>query len=347
MAAVRVLNANMAALGFLDGLGDAIVSVSQAGSGYLSDKTRKRKVFIWTGYAMGALSRVGYALSTAWQHLIPLKILDRAGKMRGAPRDAIIADVSTKKNRGRNFGILRMMDNLGAVVGILLTIWLVSLISIRDIFLLASIPSAIGVLLILVFIRERKTKKLFKGFSFRDLDKNFRLFLLSSVLFALASFSYSFLLIYAKEAGFEVVFVPVLYLIFTLAASLSSLPFGRLADIVGRKKMMMLSYVLFMAMSAGFLVLRSMEGIILLFVLYGLHRGALEPVQKTFVSELAPRNFRASALGTFQMAVGLAALPASMIAGFAWVAYSMHAPFLVSLVLAVLGTVVLVGVREK
>jgi MFS family permease len=342
-----VLNANMAALGFLDGLGDAIVSVSQAGSGYLSDKTRKRKVFIWTGYAMGALSRVGYALSTAWQHLIPLKILDRAGKMRGAPRDAIIADVSTKKNRGRNFGILRMMDNLGAVVGILLTIWLVSLISIRDIFLLASIPSAIGVLLILVFIRERKTKKLFKGFSFRDLDKNFRLFLLSSVLFALASFSYSFLLIYAKEAGFEVVFVPVLYLIFTLAASLSSLPFGRLADIVGRKKMMMLSYVLFMAMSAGFLVLRSMEGIVVLFVLYGLHRGALEPVQKTFVSELAPRNFRASALGTFQMAVGLAALPASMIAGFAWVAYSMYAPFLVSLVLAVLGTVVLVGVREK
>lgn len=84
-----VLGANMAVLGFIDGLGEAIVSISQAASGYVSDRLRRRKIFIWTGYLLGSLSRIGYALTTLWQHLIPFKIMDRAGKIRGAPRDAI------------------------------------------------------------------------------------------------------------------------------------------------------------------------------------------------------------------------------------------------------------------
>lgn len=99
-----VLGANMVFLGLLDGLGDAIVSISQTMSGYLSDRFKKRKIFIWTGYLFGSFSRAGYAISTAWQHLIPFRILDRAGKMRGAPRDAIIADLSTDDNRVRISG---------------------------------------------------------------------------------------------------------------------------------------------------------------------------------------------------------------------------------------------------
>jgi len=100
------LGANMAVLGFIDGLGDAIVSISQAVSGYLSDRVKKRKIFIWTGYLFGSMSRIGYALSTMWQYLVPFRILDRSGKIRGAPRDAIVADVSTKENRGKNLGYL-------------------------------------------------------------------------------------------------------------------------------------------------------------------------------------------------------------------------------------------------
>ena len=120
--------ANMAILGLVDGLGDAIVSISQALSGYVSDRVGKRKVFIWTGYLLGGSSRIGYAFSAAWQHVIPFRILDRFGKIRGAPRDAMIADISTQKNRGRNFGLLRAMDNLGAVCGIATTIFLFSLL---------------------------------------------------------------------------------------------------------------------------------------------------------------------------------------------------------------------------
>ena len=133
----ETLNAPMSALGFIDGLGDALVSLSYAVSGYLSDRLGKRKVFVWTGYLCGALSRLGYAISATWQQLIPCRIVDRAGKMRGAPRDAIIADLSTRENRGAHFGFLRAMDHLGAVCGILLAILLVARVGYRTLFFLA------------------------------------------------------------------------------------------------------------------------------------------------------------------------------------------------------------------
>ena len=327
-----VLGAPMSALGFIDGLGEAIVSISQAASGYASDRIRKRKVFVWTGYLFGSLSRVGYAISSVWQHLIPFRILDRTGKIRSAPRDAIIADISTKENRGKNFGLLRAMDNLGAVCGIIVCILFFGLLGYRNLFFLAAIPSVISALLVFYLIKEKKPAdvRIYKGLSLKDLDKNFKLFLLLSSFFALGSFSYSFLLIYAKEFGFQTAFVPVLYLVFTAVASIFSVPFGKLSDKIGRKKVLMLSYVFWGLVCLSFIFLRSHLAIILTFVLYGLHRGALEPVQKTFVSELSPIKYRASSLGGFQMVVGLCALPASLIAGILWDKISIFMPFSVS-----------------
>lgn len=344
-----VLGANMAVLGFIDGLGEAIVSISQAVSGYTSDRIRKRKVFVWSGYLFGSLSRVGYGLSTVWQHLIPFRVLDRAGKIRSAPRDAIIADISTKENRGENFGLLRAMDNLGAVCGIIICILFFGLLGYRNLFLLAAIPSAIGALLILSLIEEKKPAgvRIYKGLSLKDLDKNLKLFLLLSSLFALGSFSYSFLLIYAKEFGFRVAFVPVLYLIFTAVASIFSLPFGKLSDKIGRKPVLILSYIFWGLVSLSFIFIQSYWAIILAFVLYGLHKGALDPVQKTFVSELAPMEYRASTLGGFQMVIGLCALPASLIAGMLWDKISLFTPFYFSLGLTTLSIMMLIFVKEK
>ena len=340
---------NMSVLGLIDGLGEAIVSISQAGSGYLSDRLKKRKIFIWTGYLFGAISRVGYAFSTVWQHLVPFKVLDRAGKMRGAPRDAIVADLSTDENRGRNFGLLRTMDNLGAVCGILTSIFLFGYLgwSYTSLFLLASFPSLIGVLLILLFIKDRKTKEIYKGLSLKDLTFNFKLFLLLSAIFALGAFSYSFLMVYAKEAGFAESFVPVLYLIFTAMASLTALSFGKLADRLGRRFVLILAYLLWGLMCVGFVYTNDYLGIILLFVLYGLHRGAIEPVQKTFVSELSPIEHRASLLGAFQMTVGLCALPASLIAGLLWDTFGEHAPFYFSLGLTSLTVILMLFFKGK
>jgi MFS family permease len=333
-------------LGFIDGLGDAIVSISQAISGYFSDKTGKRKIFIWTGYLFGSSSRIGYALSSQWQHLVPFKILDRSGKMRGAPRDAIVADVSTNENRGTHFGLLRAMDNLGAVCGIITCILLVNFLGYTNLFLLASIPSIIAAILVILFIKDKKTGRIFKGISFRDLTFNFKLFLLLSAIFAIGSFSYSFLLIFAQSAGFQTTFVPILYLVFTVVASLMSLPFGKLADIAGRKLVMILSYVIWALMCAGFILVESLVGIALLFVLYGLHRGAIEPVQKTLVSELSPERYRASMLGAFQLVVGICALPASLVAGFLWDTFGKFAPFILSLGLATVATVLMLFVKD-
>jgi MFS family permease len=358
----NVLGADMAILGLVDGLGEAIVSISQAASGYVSDRIKRRKVFIWIGYIFGSLSRVGYALSTVWQHLIPLKILDRTGKIRGAPRDAIIADISTKEERGKNFGLLRTMDHLGAACGVIICICIIFMTQVRtpsgnqipsyiyrNMFLLAAVPSLIGALLIFFLIKERKTAgiKIYKGLALKDLDNNFKTFILLSSFFALGSFSYSFLMIYANEFGFRGTFVPVLYLIFTAVASLSSLPFGRLSDKMGRKLVLMLSYILWGLVCTSFILVQHYLTIILTFVLYGLHKGALEPVQKTFVSELAPKDFRASGIGVFQMVTGLCALPASLIAGVLWDRIGIFMPFYFSLGLTILSIVMLKFVHEK
>jgi MFS family permease len=343
------LGANMAILGFVDGLGETIVSISQAASGYFSDKMGKRKIFIVIGYSLGSLSRIGYALSTAWQHLVPIKILDRAGKIRSAPRDAIIADISSRDNRGGNFGIMRAMDNLGAVCGIIISISLIGILGFRKLFFLAAIPSLAAVLLILFFIKEDKQseRRIYKGLRLRDLDPNFRRFLFLSAIFALGSFSYSFLLVYAKEYGFKITTVPILYLVFTAVAFLVSIPFGRLSDRIGRKKVLMLSYLFWGIVCGSFVFLHSTWSIILTFLFYGLHKGALETVQKTFVSELAPEKYRASGLGGFQMIIGLCALPSSLIAGLLWDKINILAPFYLSLGLTVISGLLLFSVKEK
>jgi MFS family permease len=217
----------------------------------------------------------------------------------------------------------------------------------KNLFLLASIPSIVGAVLIIVFIKDRKTKGIYKGLSLKDLTFNLKLFLLLSALFALGSFSYSFLLVYAEAVGFATGFIPVLYLVFTAVASLVSLPFGKLADRLGRKTVLILAYIFWGLVCLGFIYTTSLVGVTFLFVVYGLHKGAIEPVQKAFVSELSPIDYRASMLGTFQMVVGLCALPASLIAGSLWISLGRLAPFYFSLSLTTPAIVLMLFVREK
>jgi len=343
------LGASMSVLGFIDGLGDAIVSLSQAASGYISDRIRKRKVFIWLGYFFGSMSRIGYAFSKTWHVLIPFKVLDRGGKIRDAPRDAVVADISEKKNRGRHFGIMRMMDNLGSLCGTTAAILFFGFLGYKRLFLIAAIPSLIGVLLILLIIKEKKSEriKIRGGVSFRDLDRNFKLMLLLSAFFALGAFSYSFLMIYAKDAGFKILFVPVLYLTFTAFAFMFSIPFGRLSDKIGRKPVLAISYVLWAMVCLSFIFFKSYIAILLIFVLYGLHKASWEMVRRTFVSELAPKKYRGTGLGAFQMVIGICALPSSFIAGILWDKVGKFVPLYLSLALTAVALILLTFVKEK
>ncbi|MBN1938467.1 MAG: MFS transporter [Candidatus Aminicenantes bacterium] len=345
-----VLKANMAALGFLDGLGEALVSLSQAFSGYYSDKIRRRKIFIWTGYLCGSLSRLGYAIAAVWPHLIPFRILDRIGKIRSAPRDAMVADLSTAGTRGRNFGLLRTMDNMGAVLGVIISIVLLNLVGIRALFALAAIPSLASAGLIFFRVKESRDcrEKIFRGMRRRDLDRNLRRYFLANAVFALGAFSYSFLLIFAREAGFKTGTLPVLYLVFTAAAMAFSLPFGKLSDRIGRKPVLYTALGLWALVCGGFVFGRGRLPVLIgMFVIYGMHKAALEPVQRTIVSEICPERFRASALGAFQMIIGLCALPASILAGILWEQFGAAVPFAVSLILTAASAAVLAFVKEN
>lgn len=344
-----VLGASLKIVGFIDGLGDAFVSLSQAGSGYLSDRTKKRKAFIWLGYLLGGLSRIGYALSRTWGMAVPFRVLDRSGKIRDAPRDAMVAEYSRKKEHGRTFGFIQMMDRAGAVAGVLLSIWLFRYLGYRNLFLLAAVPSLIAVAILFFGVKERKRGgiKLYKGISLKDIGRNLRLLIILSAVFALGTFSYSFLMIYAAEFGFAITTLPLLLLIYILAASLIAIPFGRLSDKIGRKQSLLISYLFWVLSISSFLFLGSKTGIVVAFLFYGLFMGSVDPVQKSFVSELAPKKFKASTLGGFQMVVGLCALPASLIAGFLWDAYGKFAPFYFSLTMAIIAMLMLTWVKKE
>ncbi len=346
---VASLGANMAVLGLIDGIGNAVVSLSQAISGYISDRTRKRKVFIWLGYLFGGVSRLGYALSATWHWLVPFRILDRAGKMRGAPRDAMVADLSIRSNRGENFGLIRTMDNAGALVGIVFCIAAFPLLGYRNLLLIAAVPSLIAVVLIVANIREQRLEdaKLFKGISFARIDGNFKLFVLLSAVFSLGAFSYSFLLIFAGEFGFQVTTVPVFYLLFTVVATFGSYPFGVLSDRIGRKAVLQISYGLWGLVCLVVIYADSAWMVVAAFVLFGLHQAGVDTVQKAFVAELGPAEYRASALGGFQMVIGLCAFPASLGAGLLWDRFGMQAPFIASLALTAISAAMLVFVKER
>lgn len=342
-----VIGASVTFLGFIDGLGDAFVSLSQAGSGFLSDKLKKRKIFIWLGYFFAFVSRLIYAVSYQPWQLIPGKILDRSGKMRDAPRDAIVADITSKEKRAAAFGILRAADRGGAVLGLLASILLIGYFSYRQMFLLAAIPSLIGSLIILIFIREHaRADNIKTEFSFKFVSRDLKIFTLVSAIFTLGAFSDSFYILAANRMGVSLKFVPLFFLAFLFCSSIFAIPFGKLSDKIGRRFVLAAAFILFIIVNLIFIFYNSFWMIFLAFVIYGIHSAAYEGNLKTMVAEFAPTPLRASVIGGFQMLVGLIALPASLIAGILWDSVGLKAPFVLSLVLACVALLILFFVRE-
>lgn len=311
-------------VGLIGGLRDSISSILKVFAGYWSDKSGKRKIFVSSGYLTSALFKLFLAFSKIWQHILVFASLERVGKgLRTAPRDAIIAD-SMPKERGKGFGIHRAMDTSGAVAGsivVFLLFWFFGF-NFKSIILVAAILAFLS-LIPLYFVKEKKreSQDINLKIGLKNLPRPLKLFILVSSMFALANFSYMFFILKAQEffTGKLSIGIPILlYILFNIFYAIFAIPFGRLSDKIGRKKVIMFGYLLFSLTSLGFAFFNSLTAFILLFALYGMVYAVVDGNQRAYVSDLSSEELRATALGTFHATIGLTALPASLIAGFLW-----------------------------
>ena len=294
---------------------------------------------------MSMISRIGFLLSLGFYHILFWKSMDRFGKMRGPPRDAIVAGHSRKKGRGRAFGILRALDTAGALVGAIITYVLFAHLGYIGIIVLAAVPGVGSVILVTVLVKEKRGLDVFKGITFRGLDSNLKLFLAASVLFALATLSYSFLLLLSRGLGYAETELPLLYILFTFVYAVSAYPFGRLSDRVGRRPVLLLAYLFTIFTAIWVHFVSDLLSVLPLFVFFGLSSGALDPVQTTLVADLVDEERRASVIGAFKTAVGLTALPAGAIIGYLWHSFGHLVSFQYSLALATIAVILLLFVR--
>jgi len=311
-------------VGLIGGLRDSISSILKVFCGYWSDRTGKRKIFVLSGYLTSGVFKLLLSFSNIWQNVLVFGSFERVGKgLRTAPRDAIIAD-SMPRHRGRGFGIHRAFDTAGAVLGtfaVFVLFWFFGF-GFKTIILIAAIFAVLS-LIPLYFVKEGKInpQDITLRLGIRVLPRPLKLFVLVSGVFAMANFSYMFFILRAQEyfTGRLSVAIPILlYILFNVFYALFAIPFGNLSDRIGRKKVLISGYALFSLTSFGFAFFNSLAAFMILFALYGIVYAIIDGNQRAYVADLAPADIKAIALGTFHTVIGLAALPASLTAGWLW-----------------------------
>lgn len=355
------LGASAKAIGIIEGSAESVSSLLKLFAGYLSDRLRKRKVLVVTGYALAALSRPLLAFATTWQHVLAIRLADRVGKgARTAPRDAMIADAVVPQQRGIAFGFHRAMDHGGAVVGPLIGYVLVFFLATNTsspqageftrIFLFASIPAFAAVAVAIFFMRESKVAKDAPQdaprLSLKGFDGNFKRFLLVLALFTLSNSSDSFLILRARDAGVSVAVIPLLWSAHHGSKVLSSLWGGDLSDRLGRKRLIVSGWILYAAVYAGFAFATTGISMWALFLIYGIYFGLAEGAEKALVADLVRPDQRGTAYGLYNLALGLTVFPASLLMGTIWDWKGPTTAFLVSASLGTLAALLLLLVVQ-
>jgi len=343
----NTLGVSKSTIGLIEGIAESTASLLKVFSGWFSDRIGNRKWLMAAGYGISTLSRPFVACATGWRLVLGSRFIGRFGKgVRTAPRDAIIAESTDHSSLGKAFGFHRAMDSMGAVVGPALAFFLLGLLAndYRKVFWLSMIPGIVAVLLIVFFITEKKKAPADRTprpkLTLAHFDWRFKLFVLIAVLFALGNSSDVFLILRAQQTGIAPVTIPIVYLLFNLVYSLSAVPAGIVADRFGRKRVILLGFVLFAVLYYGFAVAGTTTAIWVLFVGYGLFMGLTEGVQKAYLATIIPTDFKATAFGVYTTAVGLAMLPASLIGGWLWDHVSPSATFYFGAATAVISAVV-------
>lgn len=341
---LSALGAPPAVLGLIEGFAESTASILKVFSGRLSDKLRRRKPLAIIGYSGSMFGRLILYVSNGWWLVFAGRMVDRIGKgVRVAPRDALIADCTPQGRRGMAFGLHRAMDSLGAAAGVIAAIFLVEAAGrgmaradYQRIFLFSLIPAALGVAA-LFLIREPRCGHAVRQqlrLSFRGLPRRLRWFLLVVTLFALGNSSNQFLLLRAKNLGLSVAAVLGAYLVYNVVYGLLSWPAGHLSDRIGRKPLLIASYVVYGLVYFGFAaapqsVVRhpSLVTIFGLFALYGVFSALNDGQEKALVADIAPPDQRGTFVGLHSTLTGIGLLPASLLAGGLWSLFGASAPF--------------------
>lgn len=363
----NVLGATTTVIGFVGGLSESIDAIFRIISGWFSDKIGKRKPLALMGYSISTLVKPFMYLAGSWGAVAAIRFGDRIGKgIRSSSRDALIADSVSAKERGHGFGLHRAMDSIGATIGLIVAAVIIYQVqggglelgqeTYRWLVLVGIIPAVLAVLVLLLFVRERRRGRLAKynvdtskdkGRLGNGFDIRFKLFLVVMAVFTLGNSSDFFVILRAQDLGAPLVQITLMLVLFNVTYAAVSWPVGRLSDKMGRKGIIAVGWAIYAIVYLGFALSSSLWQMWLLFASYGIYYGIVEGVARAFVADLVPAEKRGTAYGLYHGVIGLTLLPASLVAGWLWDAVNPAAPFYLGAGLAFLAMLGLMGlVRE-
>jgi len=344
-----------AVLGLIEGTAEALSYALRAVSGIFSDKFRKRKMFVLVGYALSNAVKPLFAVARVPFDVLVIRVSDRVGKgVRTSPRDALLCESVSEKRRGAAFGLHRTLDQAGAIVGpvIASTALLILGFTVRDIFWLSLIPGSIALFIILFLVKERAGKstsefKLLAGIK-SALKGNFSLLLIVVGIFSLGAFNFSFVLLNAQEAGIADSLIPLVYAAVNVAHTAIAIPAGVLSDRVGKEKVMLLGYGIFL--STTLLILLPATGYVALLVavFYGAYIGVVETVQRALIPDYVGEKLRGTAYGIYYLVVGSAFFVSNAVVGSLWEYFGSSVASTYSIILSVIAILaMMLFVRKK
>jgi MFS family permease len=348
---VSVLGASTLTVGFIEGIAEATASITKIFSGALSDYLGKRKLLATLGYGLAAVTKPVFPLASSIAWLTVARFVDRIGKgIRGAPRDALVADLTPADLRGTAFGLRQSLDTVGAVLGPLAAIIFMAIFAdnFTTVFWIAVVPAFISLAIIVVVVREpdrmpreRPARSPFSRSELARLDAAYWMVVGVSAIFTLARFSEAFLLLRAQSVGLDVAIVPAVMVVMNIAYTISAWPAGALSDRNGRYGVLVVGFALLMVadlvLALGDSVLTVMIGV----TLWGLHMGLTQGLLAALVADTAPPALRGTGFGMFNLVSGVALLAASIIAGALWDFVGPRGTFLACALITAIALVVL------
>lgn len=354
---VTVLGASATTVGAIEGIAEATASVTKVFSGAISDWIGKRKLLAVLGYGLAAITKPVFPLAPTVGWLFAARFIDRIGKgIRGAPRDALVADIAPGHLRGASFGLRQSLDTVGAFIGPLFAIALMWLTAnhFKTVFWIAVVPAFLSLALIVFSVHEPERAPMLRKVKFplhRDelnrLGRGYWLVVAVATVFTLARFSEAFLLLRANQVGLPVMLVPAVLVVMNVVYSLAAYPAGVLADDDGRYRVLVVG--------VGFLVLADLVlafapglgGVAIGVALWGLHMGFTQGLLATLVADTSPPELRGTAFGMFNVLTGGALLAASVVAGILWDTIGAHGTFLSGAALATVALLGLFAIRRR